>query len=231
MRTRLAPMTVPTDAPPPGSTDRTRIRRLPELAARDRATLHAVLDDALVATAAVADDGQPYALPVACARDGERLLLHGSTGSRLFRLLAAGEPACVTVTLLDGLVLARSAFESSMNYRSAMVLGCCTVIREADKQAAMQVLTEHLMPGRWAELRAPTRKELAATTVVAMALDECSVKVSAGDPQDPDEDLDAAVWAGVVPLEHSWGEPLASADLRVDLDPPAYLPAWRSGRT
>lgn len=224
-------MTISTDPPPPGSTARTRIRRLPELAAHDRAALHAVLDAALVATVAVVDDGQPYALPAACARDGERLLLHGSTGSRLFRLLAAGEPACVTVTLLDGLVLARSAFESSMNYRSAMVLGSCAVIDEPAKQAAMQRLTEHLMPGRWAQLRSPTRKELAATTVLAMPLTECSVKVSTGDPQDPDEDLDAPVWAGVVPLEHSWGEPIPSADLRLELDPPAYVREWPSGRT
>ena len=160
-------MTASTDSSAPGSTARTRVRRLPELAAQDRATLHAVLDDALVATVAVVDDGQPYALPVACARDGERLLLHGSTGSRLFRLLAAGVPACVTVTLVDGLVLARSAFESSMNYRSVMVLGSSAVVDEADKQAAMRRLTEHLMPGRWSQLRPPTRKELAATTVVA----------------------------------------------------------------
>jgi hypothetical protein len=224
-------MTSSTDSPPPGTTARTRVRRLPELAAHDPTALHAVLDAALVATVAVVDDGQPYAVPVACARDGERLLLHGSTGSRLFRLLAAGEPACVTVTLLDGLVLARSAFESSMNYRSAMVLGSCVLIDDSAKQAAMQRLTEHLMPGRWAQLRSPTRKELAATTVLAMPLTECSVKISTGDPQDPDEDLDAPVWAGVVPLEHSWGEPIPSADLRVDLDPPAYVRDWPSGRT
>jgi hypothetical protein len=224
-------MTASTESSAPGSTARTRVRRLPELAAQDRATLHAVLDDALVATVAVVDDGQPYALPVACARDGERLLLHGSTGSRLFRLLAAGVPACVTVTLVDGLVLARSAFESSMNYRSVMVLGSSAVVDEADKQAAMRRLTEHLMPGRWSQLRPPTRKELAATRVVAMPLAECSVKVSSGDPQDPDEDLDAPVWAGVVPVEHSWGEPLASADLRFDAEPPAYVRGWRHGRT
>jgi hypothetical protein len=224
-------MTSSTDSPPPGTTARTRVRRLPELAAHDPTALHAVLDAALVATVAVVDDGQPYAVPVACARDGERLLLHGSTGSRLFRLLAAGEPACVTVTLLDGLVLARSAFESSMNYRSAMVLGSCVLIDDSAKQAAMQRLTEHLMPGRWAQLRSPTRKELAATTVLAMPLTECSVKISTGDPQDPDEDLDAPVWAGVVPLEHSWGEPIPSADLRVDPDPPAYVRDWPSGRT
>jgi hypothetical protein len=112
-----------------------------------------------------------------------------------------------------------------------MVLGSSAVVDEADKQAAMRRLTEHLMPGRWAQLRPPTRKELAATTVVAMPLAECSVKVSSGDPQDPDEDLDAPVWAGVVPVEHSWGEPLASADLRFDAEPPAYVRGWRHGRT
>ncbi len=217
--------------PVPGSTDRTRVRRLPELAVPERSALHAVLDAALVATVAVVDDGQPYAVPVACARWGDRLLLHGSTGSRLFRLLAAGEPACVTVTLVDGLVLARSAFESSMNYRSVMVLGSCSVVADADKVAAMQRLTDHLMPGRWAELRSPTRKELAATTVLAMPLTECSVKISAGGPEDPAADLDEPVWAGVVPVEHRWGTPVPAVDLRFDVPPPAYVAGWPDGRT
>jgi nitroimidazol reductase NimA-like FMN-containing flavoprotein (pyridoxamine 5'-phosphate oxidase superfamily) len=185
----------------------------------------------LVATVAVVDDGQPYAVPVACARWDERLLLHGSTGSRLFRLLAAGSPACVTVTLVDGLVLARSAFESSMNYRSVMVLGSCSVVADDDKPVAMQRLTEHLMPGRWAELRSPTRKELAATTVLVMPLTECSVKISTGGPEDPAADLDEPVWAGVVPIEHRWGAPVTAADLRFQLAPPTYVADWPGGRT
>ena len=217
--------------PEPGATGRTRVRRLPELAVHERAVLNAVLDAGLVAHAAMVQDGQPYAVPVAYARDGDRLLLHGSTGSRLFRTLAAGAPACVTVTLVDGLVLARSVFESSMNYRSVMVLGSCVPVDGEDRLAALQRLTEHLMPGRWAQARLPTAKELAATTVVALPLAECSVKVSDGGPDDPAEDLAWPVWAGVVPVEHRFGEPRPAADLHPDREPPAYLAQWRDGRT
>ena len=216
--------------PEPGATGRTRLRRLPELAVRERATLHAVLDAGLVAHVALVDDGQPYAVPVAYARDADRVLLHGSTGSRLFRALAAGAPACVTVTLLDGLVLARSVFESSMNYRSAMVLGSCTPVTGEDRLPALERLVEHLMPGRWTEARLPTAKELAATSVLAMPLIECSVKISEGDPQDPDEDLAWPVWAGVVPIESRFGAARPAADLDPDRPPPAYLEDWSDGR-
>ena len=215
----------------PGATARTRVRRLPELAVHDRQVLHAVLDAGLVAHVALVDDGQPYALPVAFARDGEQLLLHGSTGSRLFRALAAGAPACVSVTLLDGLVLARSVFESSMNYRSVMALGSCASLDGAEKLDALRVLSEHLLPGRWSEARPPSAKELAATTVLALPLAECSVKVSAGGPEDPPEDLAWPVWAGVVPLEHSFGEPQPAADLAPEHRPPPYLAGWPSGHS
>jgi hypothetical protein len=198
---------------------RTRIRRLPEKAVTDRAALDAVLDAALVAHVGIVEDDQPYVLPMACARDEDRLLLHGSTGSRLLRLLTAGAPCCATVTLLDGLVFARSAFESSMHYRSAMVLGVARQLDGDDALAALRILTEHLLPGRWDTLRAPTRKELAATAVLALPLDEWSVKVSDGPPDDPAADLDAGVWAGVLPLRTVTGEPVAAPDLRGD--PPA----------
>ncbi|MFE9203784.1 pyridoxamine 5'-phosphate oxidase family protein [Micromonospora sp. NPDC007230] len=205
-----------------GGTDRTRVRRLPDLAVHDRAALHAVLDAGRVAHLAIADGGQPYALPVAYARDGERVLVHGSTGSRLFRHLAAGAPACLTVTLLDGLVLARSAFESSMNYRCAMVLGCLAVLDGAEKLAALERLSEHLLPGRWARIRPPSAKELAATLVLALPLDECSVKISAGPPDDPEDDLDRPVWAGVVPVVEAYGTPQPDPRLRHDLPPPEW---------
>jgi len=217
--------------PDPGATPRTSVRRLPELAVHDREVLHSVLDAGLVAHAALVDDGQPYAVPVAYARDGERLLLHGSSGSRLFRALAAGAPACVTVTLLDGLVLARSVFESSMNYRSAMVLGRCAPVTGADKLTALQRLSEHLMPGRWSDARPPNTQELAATTVLALPLTECSVKVSAGGPDDPPEDLAWPVWAGVVPLEHHFGVPQPALDLHPARRPPSYLVRWSTGRS
>jgi len=200
------------------TTDRTRVRRLPEKSVTDRAVLDAVLDAALVAHVAVVDDGQPYALPMAFARDRDRLLLHGSTGSRLMRLLADGAPACVTVTLLDGLVYARSAFESSMNYRSAMILGTCAELTGDDAIQGLRLLTEHLLPQRWSTLRAPKRKELAATLVLAMPLAEWSVKAADGPPADDPDDLDAPVWAGVLPLSLTPGTPIDAPDLRGDHD-------------
>lgn len=196
---------------------------------RDRAVAYRVLDEALTAHVALVHDGQPYALPVAFARDKDRVLLHGSTGSRLFRSLGAGVPACVTVTVLDGLVLARSLFESSMNYRSVMALGQAFGVEGEEKIAALQCLSEHLLPGRWAEARRPSSKELAATCVVAIPLDECSVKVSAGGPDDPEEDLDWPVWAGVVPLEHRWGAPEPAHDLRQAHPLPVFRSAWAAG--
>lgn len=214
--------------PHPGATTRTRLRRLPEKAVTDVDALRAILDAGLVAHVAVVDPaGQPFALPCAYARDGDLLLLHGSTGSRLFRALAAGSPTCVTITLLDGMVLARSAFESSMNYRSAMVLGRCEVLDGEEKLAALERLSEHLLPGRWSDIRPPSEKELAATLVLSLPLSECSVKVSAGPPDDASEDLDRPVWAGVVPVVQSFGEPQPAPDMRLDIETPAYVGRWR----
>ena len=210
---------------------RTRVRRLPEKQVHDRAALNALLDSALIGHAGVVADGQPFVLPVAIARDGDRVLCHGSTGSRLFRALAAGEPTCLTVTVVDGLVLARSQFESSMHYRSAVVLGRCEPLRGHAKRAGLEVLTEHLMPGRSADARPASRKELAATSLLALPLDEWSVKVGAGDPEDAPEDLALPVWAGVVPLEHRWGVPVAAPDLRAGLEVPPYVGQWAAGRT
>src|SRR4051812_18942284 len=172
-------------------TDRTRIRRLPEKSVEDPAVLHAILDAARVAHVGFTDEsGAPVVIPTGAARDGDRLLLHGSTGSRLFRRLAGGCDVCVTTTLLDGIVLARSAFESSMHYRSAMVFGVATVVPDEDKVAALRTMSEAWLPGRWDTLRSPNAKELAATLVLALPLEEWSVKISDGPPDDPAEDLD-----------------------------------------
>src|SRR6478752_7793663 len=158
------------------STERTRVRRLSEKAIEDVVVRDSILDAARVAHVAVNDrNGDPYVLPVACARDGERVLFHGSTASRLFRGLAAGAPTCLTVTLLDALVVARSAFESSMQYRSVMVLGECTVVPDEEKVEALRLITEHLMPGRWADVRPPRAQEIAATRVLSLPLAEWSV--------------------------------------------------------
>jgi nitroimidazol reductase NimA-like FMN-containing flavoprotein (pyridoxamine 5'-phosphate oxidase superfamily) len=207
---------------------RTRVRRLPEKQRAGAGALHAVLDAGLVAHVAVTDaDGQPYVVPVAYGRDGDRALFHGSTASRLFRSLAGGAPTCLTVTLLDGLVLARSAFESSMNYRSAMVLGRCTVVEGPAKLEALERISERLMPGRWAEARSPSRKELAATTVLALPLEEYSVKVSDGGPDDAPEDLGLPIWAGVVPMAEAFGDPVPAPGLRAGLPVPPYVTGWR----
>jgi uncharacterized protein len=206
---------------------RTTVRRLPDKQVHDRAALDAVLDAAKVAHVAVVDDGAPYVVPVACARDGDAVLFHGSTASRLFRLLAAGAPTCLTVTLLDGLVAARSVFESSMHYRSAMVLGTAATLSGDAKLAALQRLSEHLLPGRWAEARHPSTKELAATLVLALPLTEWSVKVSDRPPDDEESDLDRPVWAGVVPLlPQPLGPPVPAPDLRGDHAVPGYVDRW-----
>jgi uncharacterized protein len=204
------------------------LRRIPEKAVHDRTVLHAVLDAGLVAHVAVVDDtGQPYVLPVGYARDGERVLFHGSSGSRLFRRLGNGVPTCFTVTLLDGLVVARSLFESSMHYRGAMVLGSCEVLHGAAKREALDVVSDHLMPGRRTDARGPSRKELAATTVLALGLDEASVKVSDGAPDDNPDDLDLPIWAGVVPLAETFGQPVPAPDLAAPREVPDYVRAWR----
>ena len=216
---------------PPGSTARTRIRQGPAKAVPDAGALHAVLDAGLVAHVAVVDAGQPYVIPVAYARRGSDVLFHGSTGSRLFRLLAAGQPTCLTVTLLDGLVLARSAFESSMNYRSVVVLGTARRLSGADEADALHVISEHLLPGRWDEARQPTKKERAATMTLALDLNEASVKVSEGGPTDDPRDLEDAalmrLWAGHIPIVATLGTPVPDALCPPGTPVPAYVTTWR----
>ena len=214
--------------PAPGSTDRTTVRRLAEKTVTDRATGYAILDAGFVAHVSVADaSGQPYVVPVGYARDGDRVLFHGSTGSRLFRGLADGQATCLTVTLLDGMVLARSTFESSMQYRGVMVLGTCHVLEGAEKDHALEVITEHLLPGRWSEARHPNKKELAATLVLALDLTEMSVKVADGPPEDEDDDVPRPIWAGVVPLREAFGEPIDAPDLVEPYPVPGYVKKWR----
>ena len=213
----------------PGSSARTRLRRLPEKTVADPVALYGILDAGLIGHVALADEtGQPYAIPVAYARHDETVLFHGSTASRLFRLCAAGTPVCFSVTLLDGLVLARSAFESSMNYRSAMVLGHCSVLHGQAKQAALERISEHLMPGRWKEIRHPSAQELKATAVLELPLAECSVKISSGGPDDDTADVGLPVWAGTVPLAETWCDPVPADDLSPRFATvPDYIRRWR----
>ena len=178
------------------------MRRLPERGAYDRAAIDEVLDAALVAHLGFVHDGQPFVIPTLHARVGDRVYVHGSAASRALRALATGIPACLTVTMLDGIVLARSVFEHSMNYRSVVVLGTATAVTAPDEKAvALEAFTEKLLPGRWLEARQPTAKELKATSVLSLPLDEASAKIRTGGPEDgdtPDADLD--VWAGYLPL-------------------------------
>jgi nitroimidazol reductase NimA-like FMN-containing flavoprotein (pyridoxamine 5'-phosphate oxidase superfamily) len=201
---------------------RTRIRRLPEKAVTDKAALYAAADAGLVAHVGICTDGQPFVMPCGYARDDDRLLLHGSTGSRLFRALAAGTPACVTITLLDGLVVATSLFESSMHYRCAVVLGSGAALRGTDKRRSLDLLAEALLPGRLADARPPSRRELAATTVIALPMDEWSVKVSESPPDVVAEDDGWSPWTGIVPLALRPGTPVTDSGGR----PPAYVTRW-----
>jgi uncharacterized protein len=194
--------------------------RLPEKASTDRADLDALLDTARVGHfAVVGEDGTPAVIPTMVVRDGDRVLAHGSTGSRWMRRLAGGEPTALGVTAYDGVVVARSAFESSIRYRSAVVFGRCTPVSE-DKERFLDLVTEALIPGRSAEIRRPTTAELAATLVLALPLEDWSLKVSAGWPEDEDDDVAGPAWAGVVPVREQYGEPLAAPDLRDGIEVP-----------
>lgn len=202
-------------------TPRTRVHRLPQRATYEREAIHAILDEALVAHVAFVDEGQPFVLPMAFVRLGESLYLHGSTRTRMLARMASGAPVSATATLLDGLVLARSAFHHSLNYRSVSVLGNAQGVEdEALKRRALDALTEKVVPGRSAHIRGPNAQELKATAVVELPLDEVSGKVRIGPPIDDDADLALNVWAGVVPLHLSAGVPQPDTAL----DPAIALP-------
>ena len=210
------------------ATERTRVRRLPERAAYDRDTVHAILDEGFVCHVGFVLDGQPYVIPTGYARVGETLYLHGSTGSRLG--LRPGMPVCVTVTLLDGLVLARAAFHRSFNYKSAMVLGRTRLVTDPEeKGAALSAFVEHIVPGRGVDVRPGNPKELAATAVLAVPLEEVSAKIRQGDPKDDEEDYDLPAWAGVLPLALVPAAPAPDPRLDPAIAVPPYVAAWHRG--
>lgn len=207
---------------PTAPSDRTRIRRIAENADYDRSTLHAVLDAAYVCHVAFADNKGTHCIPTACWREGEHLYIHGSNGGRLIKLLAKGTQACVTVTHIDGLVLARSAFHHSMNYRSAVVYGQFEKVEE--KAAALDAFMRHLAPGREQQARPGNSKELAATTVMRISLAEAACKVRSGGPQDDAEDLHLPVWAGVLPMLSQCMAPVP--DPLCSVPAPDYVRRW-----
>ena len=207
--------------------DKTRIRRLPERAVADREVVAAILDEGFVCHAAYITDGRPVVIPTLYVRDGDRVLLHGSNSMGLARAVRAGSPLSVAVTLVDGLVLARSAFNSSANYRSVVIHGEGILIEGEEKAAAFEVIVEKLVPGRLAELRPSTRSEMAQTSVIALSLEEVSGKVRDGGPDDEPEDLPEPVWAGVVPTRLVFGDPVPDIALAADIDVPDYLRSYR----
>ena len=195
-------------------TPRTTLRRLPKRGSHDRAAIEAILDEGLVCHVGFVAEGQPMVIPTTYARQGERLVIHGSAASRMLRTLAGGVPLCVTVTLLDGLVLARSTFHHSMNYRSVVVLGTATEVSDpAEKDAALTAIVEHVIRGRSAQVRPPTDLEMKATSVLALPIEEGSAKVRTGPPVDDEEDYALSCWAGVLPLALVPGTPLADPRL------------------
>lgn len=212
-------------------TERTSISRHAERGSYDRDAAYSILDEGLVAHVGV-DTGQGVmVIPMTYARIGDDLFLHGAVASRWLSSFEGGRDICVTVTLLDGLVLARSAFSHSMNYRSVVAFGTASVIDDpADKQIAFKALTDHLMPGRWDDTRQPDRKEIAATTVLRMRIDEASVKIRSGDPVDSAKDLDLDYWAGVLPLSLEPGEAVPDPAMPGKRELPAYLRSYRRGQ-
>jgi uncharacterized protein len=212
-------------------TERNRIRRVPKRGHYDKDTIYRILDEGLVCHVGLVEDRQPVVIPMNYARRGDTVILHGAPASRLLKYVQAGHPVCVTVTLLDGLVLARSVYHHSMNYRSAVVFGRGRVIEEEqEKLAALEVLTEHIVPGRWQDARRPNRQELDATTVVSITIESASAKVRTGPPVDDEADYELPVWAGVLPIQQQALMPVNDPRLRTDIPVPPSVSNYRRTR-
>jgi len=209
-------------------TDRTKLRRLPKRGHFDRETVYGILDEGFICHVGFVSGGQPVVIPTGYARLDDKLYIHGSQASRMLKTLSGGVDACVTVTIIDGLVLARSAFHHSMNYRSVVVFGRATLIEDREEKiAALLALSEHIIRGRWNDVREPTEQELRATTVLSLPLVEASAKIRTGPPLDDEEDYALPVWAGVVPLKLEAGEPIPDPRLSAEIRVPEYARNYR----
>jgi uncharacterized protein len=214
----------------PGSAQ-TRVHRLPERGVYDRAVIDAILDEGVVCHVGFVQEGQPVVIPTLYARVGDVVFVHGSAASRMLRRLSSGADVCLTVTLVDGLVLARSAFHHSINYRSVVVFGRARIVDDtAEKLAALETFAEHIVPGRWRDIRPPNGQELKATSILALRLDEASAKVRSGPPKDDDADYGLATWAGVLPMEITYGAPINDPRLSTDMLPPEYVRNYKRPR-
>jgi len=204
--------------------ERTEFRRLPKRGSHDAAVIYPILDAAILAHVGFQVDGQPFVIPTLYGRSGDKLFLHGSAASRLLRQLESGVPMCINVALVDGLVLARSAFHHSMNYRSVVVFGMARIIEDREKKIeALRTISEHVIAGRWQQVRQPNEKELKATTVLEVTIEEASAKIRTGPPLDDEEDYDLPVWAGILPLKIGVGDPLPDERMQAPTDLPDYV--------
>ena len=209
-------------------TQRTTLKRLPQRGSFERRQINEILDEAFICHVGFVVNGQPFVIPTGYARVGDTLIVHGSQASRMLRQLEQGIDVCVTVTLIDGLVLARSAFHHSMNYRSVVVFGRATVIEEREEKiAALEALSEHMIPGRWNEVRGPNERELQLTTVLSIPLNEASAKIRTGPPVDDEEDYELPVWAGVVPIQMVANEPIADPRLTANIPTPTHATEYQ----
>ena len=218
-----------TNQPP---TQRTRVVREPQRAVYDRETVYKILDEGFICHVGFAVDGQPFVIPTSYGRKDADLYIHGSAASRMLRNMKEAVPVCVTVTLLDGLVLARSLFNHSMNYRSVVVLGDAALVENhEEKLAALRILSEHILPGRWDDARQPNEQELKATSVLRLPIEEFSAKVRTGPPIDDEEDYSFPTWTGVIPLETVVREPIADQRLESDRAVPEYVRSYSRTRS
>ena len=205
------------------STARAQLRRLPNRAQYDEISIHRILDAGFLAHIGFLVDSQPFVIPTLYGRHKNTIFLHGSAASRMLKDLAAGVAVCATVTLVDGLVLARSAFNHSMNYRSVVMFGTARSVEDTEKLFGLKVIAEHLLPGRWSDVRPPSIKELKATAVLRMTIEEASAKVREGPVHDDEADYSLPHWAGIVPAEHGWKTPVSDSRLSRKVELPSYL--------